>query len=104
MKAEFINPLISSDIDVLKAECGVKVKGNGKLTLTKEAATPLEVTALISVTGKLKGLALYSMDKSTALAFFPTMLGEEATVFDDLARSAIGELGNMIMGKSAILL
>jgi len=70
MKAEFINPFISSTIDVLKAECGVEVKRNGKLTLTKEAATPLEVTALIGVTGKLKGLALYSMDKSTALAFF----------------------------------
>ena len=104
MKAQFINPFVSSATEVLKAECDVTVKRNGKLTLTNEAATPMEVTALIGVTGNLKGMALYSMSKSTALAFFSTMLGEEATEFDDLARSAIGELGNMITGRSAILL
>ncbi len=104
MKAQFINPFISSATEVLKAECGVDVKRNGKLTLTTESATPLEVTALIGVTGNLRGLALYSMEESTAIAFFSAMLGEAATEFDDLARSAIGELGNMITGKSTRLL
>ncbi len=104
MKAQFINPFVASVIEVLKTECNVNVKRNGKLTLTNDAATPMDVTALIGVTGNLKGVALYSMGRETALAFFSTMLGEEATDFDDLARSAIGELGNMITGRSAMLL
>ena len=104
MKAQFINPFVSSATEVLKAECDVTVKRNGKLTLTTDAATPMDVTAMIGVTGDLRGIALYSMSQSTALAFFSTMLGEEAIDFDDLARSAIGELGNMITGRSAILL
>jgi chemotaxis protein CheX len=104
MKAQFIDPFVSSASEVLDAECGVTVTRNGKLTLTTDAATPMEVTAMIGVTGDLAGIALYSMSKTTALALFSTMLGEEATEFDDLARSAIGELGNMITGKSAVLL
>lgn len=104
MKAQSINPFVSSATEVLKAECGVTVKRNGKLTLSTDAATPMEVTAMIGVTGDLQGIALYSMSESIALPFFSTMLGEEAIDFDDLARSAIGELGNMIIGRSAILL
>lgn len=104
MKAKFINPFITAATEVLSRECGVTVERDGSIALITEKITPMEITAMIGVTGSLKGIALYCMERETALAFFSAMLGEPANQFDDLARSAIGELGNMITGRAAVLL
>ena len=39
-----------------------------------------------------------------AIGIFSAMMGEPVTELDDLGRSAIGELGNMITGQAAIML
>ena len=104
MKAQFINPFITSATEVLQTECHVTVHRDGKPSLSTQAIASQEVTAIIGVTGKLEGVAVYSMSYDTALALFSEMMGEPVSEFDDLARSAIGELGNMITGRAATLL
>jgi chemotaxis protein CheX len=98
MKAQPINPFITAANEVLAKEASVKVERNGPLKMTTDGVNPQDVTALIGVTGKIKGVVLYSMSHDMAVGVFGAMMGEAVTELDDLGRSAIGELGNMITG------
>lgn len=98
MKAQLINPFITAANEVLSKEANVKVERDGQLSLSTYSLSPQNVTALIGVTGKVKGVVLYSMSMEMALGIFAAMMGEPVTELDDLERSAIGEPGNMITG------
>ena len=56
------------------------------------------------MTGTLSGLVLYSMSQATALGIVSKMIGQDFIEFDELAQSGIGELGNVITGRAAVLL
>jgi chemotaxis protein CheX len=103
VKVEFVNPFIQAASEVLESELGAAVK-RGSLRLQKSAVTTDEVTALVGVAGDVSGIVLYSMSQATALGIVSRMLGQEFEEFDALAQSGIGELGNVITGRAAILL
>jgi chemotaxis protein CheX len=63
-----------------------------------------EVTAVVGVTGALLGAIFLRMTESTALAIVGQMMGQRFNEFDALARSGVGELGNVIRGRAGLLL
>ena len=63
-----------------------------------------EVTAVVGVTGALSGAVLYRMSEATALAIVGQMMGQSFSQLDALARSGVGELGNVITGRAGVLL
>ena len=103
MNVEMVNPFVTAARDVLKAELDTEVE-RGKLALEKSCKTADEVTALIAVTGQVRGLVLYTLSMATACGFAGQMLGQECLELDDLGESAIAELANMITGKASVLL
>jgi chemotaxis protein CheX len=103
MKVAFVNPFIQAASEVLDAELGSETQ-RGDLRLHKSACTTDEITALVGVTGTVTGLVLYSMSEATALGIASRISGREFTEFDALAQSGIGELGNVITGRAAVLL
>jgi chemotaxis protein CheX len=103
MKVAFVNPFIQAASEVLDAELGSETQ-RGDLRLHKSAITTDEITALVGVTGTVTGLVLYSMSEATALGIASRISGREFTEFDALAQSGIGELGNVITGRAAVLL
>jgi len=103
MKVEFINPFIQAATEVLETELGGETT-RGELRLVKTAVTSDEVTALVGVTGSVRGLVLYSMNEATALGIVSRVMGQEFSEFDALAQSGIGELGNVITGRAGVLL
>jgi chemotaxis protein CheX len=103
MKVEFVNPFVQAASEVLGSELGSAAK-RGVLRMDKTAVTTDEVTTLVGVTGTLNGLVLYSMSQSTALCIVSRVLGQDFEVFDALAQSGIGELGNVITGRAGVLL
>ena len=58
---------------------------------------------IIGVTGEMRGQVLIGMTEETACAIASKMCMMEVKTIDDFASSAIGELGNMIMGNAAIV-
>ncbi len=98
MKAQLINPFITAANEVLSTEANVEVERDGQLSLSTDSLSPQDVTALIGVTGKVKGVVLYSMRMEMAIGIFSAVMGKPVTELDDLGWSAIGELGNMITG------
>ncbi len=103
MKAEFINPFLQAATQVLESELGSPPK-RGTIGLQRSAYTSEDVTAVVGVTGSVQGMVLISMAQSTARAMVGVMMGQDFPEFDALAQSGIGEIGNVITGRAAVLL
>ena len=103
MRVEFVNPFILAAREVLESELGGEAE-RGNISLQKSAYTTDEVTAVVGVAGRVAGLVLYSMSQATALSIVSRLLGQDFPVFDALAQSGIGELGNVITGRAGVLL
>jgi chemotaxis protein CheX len=103
VKAGFVNPFIQAASEVLETELGGQTE-RGELRLHKSSCTTHEVTALVGVSGQISGLVLYAMSQEMALSIASRMMGEEFQEFDAIAKSGIGELGNVITGRAGVLL
>lgn len=103
MNVKFLNPFTEAAVKVLEAECGLMVN-KGQLMMQKSALTADEVTVLISLVGQVEGTVLYGMNIVTALSLVSRVMGQDFTEFDDLARSGVAELGNVITGQATIKL
>jgi chemotaxis protein CheX len=103
VKVEFVNPFIQAAREVLELELGCDAE-RGALRLHKSAVTSDEVTALVGVTGTVKGMVMYSMSEGTARAIVSRMMGQHFQEFNAMAQSGIGELGNVITGRAGALL
>jgi chemotaxis protein CheX len=100
VKAEFVNPFVTAAFQVLQTETRSEV-GKGQVTLQDSPLVSDEVTVLIGVVGRAQGLVLYGMSEKTAKALVSAMTGEGVVVFDNLAESAVAELGNVITGLAS---
>lgn len=104
MKVEYINPFVQSASSILEQVAQLKME-RGKLSLRQKMFPSPEVSVILGVTGDVKGQVIYGLDQATALAIAKRMMmGLELDDFDDVARSAIGELGNMITGNATGIL
>ena len=102
-RADILEPFVEAARDVLTQELGTDVKA-GRLSLAKGAATTLDVTVVIGITGKLTGIALYSMSNDMAMSVVGQMMGAAVTELDEMALSGVAELGNVITGHATTLL
>lgn len=103
LRVEFINPFIIAATEVLKSEINSEPT-KGSLSLEPKPFTTQDVTALIAVTGNIQGSVFYCLSEKTALNLVSVMMGKRYLLFDDLAKSGIAELGNVITGRASILL
>jgi len=88
---------------VLEQELGGEV-GRGQVRMEKGEFAAGEITAVVGVTGSLSGAVMYRMSEATALAIVGHMMGRKFDELDALARSGVGELGNVITGRAGVLL
>ncbi len=104
MKAEYVNPFVESASVVLEEIAQLKSE-RGKLSL-KDMNQPFrDVCAILGVVGSVQGQVIYGFDETTAKNVVSRMMmGAEVIEFDEMARSALGELGNIITGKASVAL
>lgn len=100
MKAEHINPFIISVCKIMKDMCMLDLQ-IGKPTMSN--GVYLENTSIIKlgIIGKLQGEVVLSIEHQTALEIVSKMMMMPVQAIDDLGKSAISELGNMIAGNAA---
>lgn len=99
MKVEFILPFVNATIKVLETETGRTIPvQKGQLSIQAMANTHQDITVLIGVTGAVKGIVMYSMSERTAKNIVSAFVNERIAVLDDMAESAIAEMGNVITG------
>ncbi len=101
MRVEFINPFIAAATMVLE-RLGNQRTEKGKLSLQSSPIQGNDVNTIIGVTGDVRGQVLYSMNLDAAMKVAQMMMmGMPVTEFDELCKSAVNELGNMITGNAA---
>ncbi|MEN3000709.1 MAG: chemotaxis protein CheX [Armatimonadota bacterium] len=99
MKAEYINPFVVSAVEVFQMVLGTTPQ-RGQLSARKGIFTSQQCNIVLGVTGQLEGVIIYGMSIFTADKIASQMLGTPIRTFDELAASAIAELGNMISGNA----
>jgi chemotaxis protein CheX len=102
MNAEHINPFLVSATKILKDMCFIDSK-IGKPFVTDCQFDNNSVIIVIGVTGEMRGQVLIEMKLEVACDIASKMCMMPVTQMDELSKSAIGELGNMIMGNAATI-
>jgi chemotaxis protein CheX len=104
VKAEYINPFIKSSVEVLSQMVQMNCEV-GRPTLKTSPYSANNLIIMIGITGDIKGQAILSFDEVMAMSIVSKMMGGmEITELDAIGKSALSELGNMILGNSATLL
>ncbi|MDO8690648.1 MAG: chemotaxis protein CheX [Dehalococcoidia bacterium] len=103
MDADLVNSFVGSAQTVLQSEIGAPIQ-MGQLSVQKEAYTSQQITALIGVTGNLRGVMMFGLSEETAKRLVSQMMGQEIDKWDELAESGIAEMGNVIAGTAATTL
>ncbi len=99
MRIEYINPFVEASFDILNEILHTSVK-RGQLYLKKLGESMKGVAVVIGVTGQVNGRLVFDMTEDTAIALTSKLNGETFPDFNDMARSTIGEIANMITGRT----
>lgn len=100
MKAEHINPLFEATQSVLTNMLQAD-PNKGDLSTQEHHFIAERINASIGVTGDLEGFVYFTMDEETALNVVEKMSGMPVEEVNDMAKSAVGELANIITGNAA---
>lgn len=99
MNVEVINPFIQGTKQVLRSVCSVDAKMGKVYIKNKPFEDKFNIT--IGILGDIKGKVNYSFDLSVALFIASKMMFMVVDKLDDISKSAICELSNMISGSIA---
>ncbi|MCX7843676.1 MAG: chemotaxis protein CheX [Clostridia bacterium] len=104
MNVEYINPFIEASQTVLKNGAGIDAK-LGNVYLKNAPYKSDSIVIIIGLTGKIRGQVVFAMSTPVALKVASSMMyGMPVTELDEIAKSAISELTNMILGNTATIL
>ncbi len=103
MNVEYINPFIEASQVVLKSAANMDVS-LGKLYLKNSPYSSDTLAIIIGLTGTLRGQVIFSMNKNVAMGIASSMMGGmEVTEMNEIAKSAVTEATNMILGNTATI-
>jgi chemotaxis protein CheX len=101
MKAEYINPFIQSSVSVVSQTTGISPTV-GKIYIKNLPYKGDNVVVIIGLTGEIQGNVVISLKKTLACTIASAMMGGmPVPELDEMAKSAISELCNMILGNTA---
>lgn len=103
MKVEYINPFINAAQGVIKSILDADSE-IGKIYIKNSPYLVSDMIIMIGVVGEIRGQVCLAMSFDTAKTIVSSMMGGmSVTEMDEIASSAIAELGNMIMGNAGII-
>lgn len=103
VNVEYINPFIEAAQNVLKDFCKIEAH-IGKPFLTSASYEGDTLIIIVGITGQLRGQVIINMSHEVACRLAShMMMGMPVTELNDMAKSAVSELGNMILGNSATI-
>lgn len=102
VNVDHINPFLMASTKILKEVCQVEAKV-GKPYIKEPVFLDNTLIIIIGFTGKMKGQVMIAFENDIACDIASRMMMMPVTVMDDFAKSAISELGNMILGNTATI-
>lgn len=101
MDVKVINAMLKSLVKVFSESINTKVE-LGKPEIAKDLARGYDLVTVVGFNGNLEGNLVYGFTQELSLEIIQKMMGMPYDKLDDLAMSAIGELGNMVSGNIAM--
>jgi chemotaxis protein CheX len=99
MDVSYVNPFITSTLNVFEAMIQLKVQP-GKPIVKTEPFPTYDVSGIIGLSGEAQGSIAISFPKVMALKVVSSMLGTKIKVIDNEVTDGIGELTNIIAGSA----
>jgi chemotaxis protein CheX len=104
MNVEFINPFLTSLVNVLSMMAQTQLKPE-KPRLKKDEIALGDVSGMIGMIGpQTKGSLSISFEESLALDIMQRMLGERPASIDEEVTDMVGEITNMVTGGAKNIL
>lgn len=104
MKAQMINPFLESAHLVLQQMIQIEPV-RGELAIKDVEFAHQYIWIKVGLKGNIAGDVVFGLHESVALKLISAMMGGmEVIHIDDLGKSAISEIGNMISGNASTLL
>jgi chemotaxis protein CheX len=104
MNVEFINPFLTSLVNVLSMMAQTQLKAQ-KPRLKKDEIALGDVSGMIGMIGpQTKGSLSISFEESLALEIMQRMLGERPATIDEEVTDMVGEITNMVTGGAKNML
>lgn len=104
MNVQYLNPFLESASAVIQQFCNVTVT-QGELAVTEWDYRDDHTWIRIGMTGHLEGHVFFGLHNDLALRIVSAMMGGfPVSELDELGKSAISELGNMISGNASTIL
>ena len=102
INVDHINPFLLASSKIFREMCFITPKV-GRPFIKDPIFMDNTLLIIIGFTGKMKGQVMISFEQEIALDIASKMIMMPVTQMDDFARSAISELGNMILGNAATI-
>ena len=96
---EFVNPFVTAAFSMMSMVLG-ETPTKGDVFAQPRDTTNQQVNVVLGVTGDVQGNVMLGMTLPMADRIASTMIGQTVITFDELAASALAELGNMISGNA----
>ncbi|MDR6881495.1 chemotaxis protein CheX [Bacillus sp. 3255] len=104
MKAEYINPFLESARIVIELVANIRPT-TGQLGVKDVKFVEKYIWIQIGMTGQMEGDIVFGLAEDVALKMVSAMMGGFViTEMDEMGKSAISELGNMISGNASTML
>jgi chemotaxis protein CheX len=100
LKSDFLNPFVESAVSVLHQFIDDIQINRGELTIKEEPTKTMGVMIYIGISGDLEGRVVYNMPLRTCVELAEVMNGEHFPGMNDMVRSTIQELCNVISGNA----
>ncbi len=102
LNVDHINPFLMASTKILKDMCFVDAKV-GKPFVKDPVFLDNTLVILIGITGAMKGQVMIAFEHNVACDIASKMIMMPINQLDEMSRSAICELGNMILGNTATI-
>ena len=102
VNVEHINPFLMASTKILKEMCFVDAK-LGRPYIKDPVFLDNTLVIFIGFTGEMKGQVMIAFENKIACDIASKMMMMPVVEMDEISRSAICELGNMIMGNTATI-
>lgn len=103
MNVEYINPFIEASKNVFKKTTGYDLKV-GRISLKPATYRISGVSIVVGIIGVIKGKAMFHFNYDSACKVASAMMmGMAVTELDELSKSALAELTNIILGNTATI-
>ncbi|MCR5625329.1 MAG: chemotaxis protein CheX [Lachnospiraceae bacterium] len=102
MELEIVTPFLLSLSKVIQQMCRKNIEY--KTTIHKQMDySSDDVIIVLGIMGDIEGSVILAFNKSIAIKIISMMVNFEVDEIDELGRSALCELGNMIAGNASIV-